>query len=386
MRTLLAPALTLALALAGCSSPGDEPPGPHPAPAYRLTVDCPRPDSVPKVTVAKLNRLVAGADLPAWQAADIGASARLSDGRLVWLFGDTVRTKAYSPDMVGNSMLITSGTCITQLMAKGDGPVIPDPAPGVVLWPMSVVVLPPSSTTTSADWVRDGVVVLAARTRRGGGSGGALDFTYLGSSAAVFAVPSHGAPQLEKVMELTPDDDSLYQVNWGAAAIVRGPWLYVYGTRQVAHQFGRELHVARAPVTDPADRSGWRFWDGGRWQRDPDRSAATLPAQGGVSQTLSVDVVEGVFVAVSKRDGDLGDFVYTWTSSGPVGPWTARQGLSAPAGYDTGELQYAPLAHPEIELPDGRMLVSISRNTTDISKLLTDPAGGRPVFAEVDRP
>ena len=105
-----------------------------------------------------------------------------------------------------------------------------------------------------------------------------------------------------------------------------------------------------------------------------------------MSQTLSVHFVDGVFVAVSKRDGDLGDFVYTWTSKSPVGPWQPRQGASAPAGYDTGELEYAPLAHPEIPLSDGKLLVSISRNTTDFQQLMTDPEVGRPLFVEVARP
>jgi hypothetical protein len=89
-------------------------------------------------------------------------------------------------------------------------------------------------------------------------------------------------------------------------------------------------------------------------------------------------------VVVSKRDGDLGDFVYTWTSRSPTGPWTPHRAVHAPAGFDTGELQYAPLAHPEVPLASGRLLVSISRNTTDLNRLERHPQVGRPKFVEID--
>ena len=58
--------------------------------ANTLTPSCPAPPDPaarPPVTVTELNTLVARVDLPGWQSADIGASARLTDGRLVWVFG-----------------------------------------------------------------------------------------------------------------------------------------------------------------------------------------------------------------------------------------------------------------------------------------------------------
>jgi hypothetical protein len=379
---LLLPALVLAGA--GCSSAGSAD-KPAAASAAVLRPRCPAPTIPAKITVDLLNQVVSSTNLPAWQAADIGASGRLSDGRLVWVFGDTVRAGSFSPQIVANSMLISSGPCVSQLRVPGDGPVIPDVSYDVVQWPMSVVVLPPVGDAAGTD-VRDLLVVLCARTQRG--TGGDMDFAFRGTSAAVFTVAGDGVPQLQKVMEITPDNTASDQVNWGAAATVHGDWYYVYGTRLPDQPgvFGRELYVARAPVDDPGNRDKWQFWDGSRWQGSRKAAVATLPAVGGVSQTLSVSVVDGTFVAVSKRDGDLGDFVYTWTSTTATGPWTPRQGVAAPSGVDSGELEYAPLAHPEIPLTDGRLLVSISRNTTDFQHLLDDPQVGRPVFVEVHRP
>ncbi len=376
--------LALALLLAGCASPGPADPGPRP---YRLEPDCPPAGAPTLVTADLVNQVVASGDLPHWQAGDVGASARLSDGRLVWVFGDTVRAGDVTPRLVANSLLVTSGTCVSQLLPPGDGPVVPDVSADVVRWPMSVVVLPPTEALADAG-VDDVVVVLCARTERGDGSGGPLDFRFRGTTAAVFTVRDGEALQPLEVLELTPDDPSEQQVNWGAAATVSGDWYHVYGTRLTGEplQFGRELHVARIPVADPADRGSWRFWDGTRWQPDIAAAAPVLAADGGVSQTLSVDEVDGTWVAVSKRGGDLGDFVWTWTAPGPTGPWTPSRALPAPAGYDTGLLTYAPLAHPEVPLRSGGLLVSVSRNTTDLAQLLDRPEVGRPLFAEIARP
>ena len=344
----------------------------------RLAPDCPPAPRKRQATSARaLNAGVAAGGLPAWQAADIGASARLSDGRIVWLFGDTVRTSTFNPRIVANSMLVSSGRCVSQLRDDDNGPVIPDVDTSTVRWPMSVAV--------GRSGGRDVVIVLCSRIRRG--DKGSFDFTFLGTSAVAFTVEKNQAPELLKVVDITPDSTDLQQVNWGAAANVHGKWYYVYGTRLTGqkYEFGRELHVARAPVADPGKRSRWRFWDGRRWQPDVERSAAVLGAEHGVSQTLSVDTLGKGFVAISKRDGDLGNFVYKWTAPNTWGPWTPVKELRAPAGFDTGKLEYAPLAHPEIELSSGRLLVSVSRNTTTPNKLFTDPEIGRPLFVEVPR-
>jgi hypothetical protein len=241
---------------------------------------------------------------------------------------------------------------------------------------MSVAVVPTGAQAS--------LVVVSARIRRGSGG---LDFTYLGSTATVFRLPPGGAPTPADQLDITPDSPETTQVNWGSAMTVHDGWIYVYGTRLPTRtSFGRALHVARAPADDARDRRTWRFWDGRGWVPDARRAAVVLPAAGGVSQTLSVDVVDSRFVLVSKRDGDLGSTVYAWASASPTGPWQATRGVRAQFQDPEGNLKYAPLAHPGIRLADGRLLVSISRNTTDFARLLDRPGLGRPVFAEIDRP
>ena len=346
--------------------------------AATLVPRCPSPPARRLATSAdQLNTGVAKADLPGWQAADIGASARLSDGRIVWLFGDTVREPSYDPRLVANSMLVSSGPCVSQLTTPAKGPVIPDAKNGAVRWPMSVVV--------GRSKGQEVLVVLCARMDRG--HSGNLGFVYLGSSAAVFSVGPGQPPALRKVLDITPDSRDPQQVNWGAAATRDGSWYYVFGTRLtgVPLQLGRELYVARLPVSDPGTRDRWRFWAGHGWQADPRSARPVLDADHGVSQTLSVDVVGHRFVAISKLGGDVADFVYEWTAPDAWGPWHLRKELPAPGGFDTGKYKYAPLAHPEVRLRSGKLLVSVSRNTSDLQRLLDHPQVGRPYFAEVDR-
>jgi hypothetical protein len=349
---------------------------------YRLTPLCPAPSARQVVTADEVNAIVSRDDLPAWRAGDIGASARLSDGRLVWVFDDTLRTQRYNPQIVANSILVSSGACVSQLMTSLNGPVIPDVQIGsVVQWPMSVAVLRHDPQVAAGT---DVLVVLCARTRRG--QGGTLDFQFLGTSAAIFTVASGGVPTLRDVYQVTPDNADQHQVNWGAATAVAGPWFYVYGTRLPTGALGHELYVARAPVADPRARSRWQFWDGRHWQAQRSRAVPVMSDDPGVSQTLSVDEVQGQYVVTSKRGGDLGDFVYTWLSRTPAGPWRAHRALRAPAGFDTGHYEYAPLAHPEVPVAPGHLLVSVSRNLKNMNQLIAHPDKGRPLFAEVTGP
>ena len=157
-----------------------------------------------------------------WQSADIGASARLTDGRLVWVFGDTVREAGWRPLVVANSILVSSGRCAAQLVTPTRGPAIPDRADGTVFWPMSLAVIRRPGV--------DVVVVLCARIHRG--TSDAFDFTYLGSSAAIFAVGTGAAPPAARGHgpHLGRQRDA-HHVDWGAASVIAGDWLYVYGTR-----------------------------------------------------------------------------------------------------------------------------------------------------------
>jgi hypothetical protein len=392
--------LVAALTLTGClemqTPVSEEPPaGGQAAPASielplpdapaRLEPACPAPGRPATLSATELNDALTRIDLPYWQSADVGASAPLGDGRVFWVYGDTVRAPDVQPRMVSNSVLVTSGTCSSQLVTGAGTPreVIPETGNGLSTWPMSVVRVPP--TAADGAGATDVLLVFSSRVQRGARM---WDFVYRGTTVAVFTVGADGVPQLTRTVALTPDSIDLAQINWGAAAAVDGDWLYVYGTRATgeAHVYGRELFVSRMPVGRATDAAAMEYWDGARWQAEISRAVPVLPAVDGVSQTLSVDRVGGRWVAVSKIGGDVGDLMGLWTADQPTGPWTVRPVLDSPAGLDTGSLQYTPMAHPDITTPSGGLLVSVSRNVSDFELLMRRPRLGRPLFAEVPLP
>ncbi|WP_166518261.1 DUF4185 domain-containing protein [Candidatus Blastococcus massiliensis] len=353
----------------------------------RLEPSCPAPDPEGTVTAAQFNRMMDRVDFPTWQSADLGASAMLSDGRVFWAWGDTGRTKDYDPRLIDNSVWVTSGACVSQVLTDGESEFFPRDPKELTHWPMTVVRLEP--TAADGEGIRDKVIVYLSRIQRGDRQ---WDFLFRGTSVAVVLVGADGVPRLDRTVELTSDSADFDQINWGAAVAPDGEWLYLYGTRYTNEAFitGRELYVSRLPIDDPTNAKARQFWDGSQWQDRETAAAPIIEAENGTSQTLSVDKIGERWVIISKRGGDLADWITMWTADSPTGPFedTAIDVVSSPGGHDddpddVDHLTYTPLSHPDIRTASGSLLVSVSRNTTDIEELYDRPQSGRVLFHEV---
>ncbi len=376
--------------LAGCASTADPPHYPEAtwtgsgagplrivrpvgAPACHPTT---APDSA-----AAYDRWMAGiSGLDDWRAADVGLSTALVDGRTLWLFGDTTRAAGAGPRFASSSILVTEGDCTAQAIGADDAAVLPN-SPGSVCWPSSLA----ARSTAGGDdlWIG------CSRVQRTGK--GLYDFAYLGASLVTVHVPRGGVPGAPRAVSITPDRRDPEQVNWATAMVVADGWLYVYGTVGPGSGVGggaagRALMLARAPLATAVRPTTWTYWTGSDWSPSAAAAAAILPANPGVSQALSVHRINGSYVAVGKQGGDLGNTLAVWRAPAPQGPWTVVHRRSLPHLEGDGVVTYQPLAHPELPLADGKLLVSYSRNPTDQSRLLTDPSLGRPRFLEVPRP
>jgi hypothetical protein len=116
-------------------------------------------------------------------------------------------------------------------------------------------------------------------------------------------------------------------VIWGAATLVSGGYIYIYGVRPyngTAAPF--PLYVARVPMGGLAAGDPWQYYDGGpgcappssAWVSDP-RSAAALRT--GVSAGFSVTDVNGTFVLLTGDNSS---------------PLTANDAVAYYAGCPTG--------------------------------------------------
>ncbi|MGO4256068.1 DUF4185 domain-containing protein [Marmoricola sp. RAF53] len=349
------------------------------APAQRLSLNC--LPFQPAKDVAGLNRQIARYRAqPGFVGADVGASATLSDGRSLWVFGDTLRPKrSEGPRFVRNSMLMFSPGCATVVMPSDHGAVVPDRKDGVGYWPMDLVAVPRGD--------HDLVGVSLQRVRATGK--GVFDFEILGPSYALFSVKPGKAPELLLVSDRGPDSTDPTKPLWGAALEEADGWLYVYGTANPDPKtvFGRSLRVARVRPEQVGLPDHWQYWDGTTWQAEESRAAELIGAVGGVSQVLSVFHRGKDWYAVSKRDELLGTDLVIWKAPGPTGPFTPSAPLATlPSNSSDGLLRYMPLAHPDLLPSPDQLVVSYSRNVSDLTRLLENPHLYRPEFLQVPLP
>lgn len=298
------------------------------------------------------------------------------------MFGDTLRGKDFSAaGFVRNSMLLVEPDCLRVVLPESGGAIIPDRGDGVGYWPMSV---------TSLDKPGYTLVVVAAQRVHTTDSEDVFGFEALGPALAQFVVPDGGVPQLVSVTDVGADDADTRRPMWGAAAAASGRWLYLYGTaRDPDPELGSgfALHVARVDADHVADPERWTYWDGGGWADRPESSTELIPEADGVSQTLSVFERDGRWYAFSKSGEFLGDDLVFWTSDSPRGPFRAQPPVGIlPSGVARGELRYMPLAHPDVLPQSGSVVVSYSRNSTDLGAVLRNPLLYRPKFIRVDLP
>ena len=317
---------------------------------------------------------------PLLVGADVGASARLADGRVVWAYGDTFRRPdGVTLTAVRNSLAIQSDDCRAVVIPAGGQEAIPNRADGVGYWPMSLAVTHEGRTSR--------LRVFAERVR---GSEGGFRFVNLGPAVATFVVSGDGAPILQSVTDLGPDDASRVNVGWGAAVADGGDgYWYVYGTANPDQPmvFGWSVRVARSTAVNLDNPSAWEYWSGGVWSRDASRATPLIDAVGGVSQTFSVFRAGASWYAVSKRDGDLGADLAVWAASAPWGPFGHPVTVGRiPDQDEPSVLRYMPLAHPEVPSSPGTVLVSVCRNSADPELLARSPELYRPFFVEVAIP
>ena len=317
-----------------------------------------------------------------FQGADVGADVRLQDGRRLWVFGDTLRAQDFRGSGSSATRCSSSGTVARRPSSPPNkGALVPDRHDGIGYWPMSIARVQRRGY--------DLVGVATQRVKSTGTPDGALAFESLGSSMAVFVVQRGKTPQLLAQQDIGRDDKDPARPEWGAAAAEAGGWVYLYGTARPQQKgvFGFSLRVARTRVDGLLDPSTWRYWDGRTWQRSASRAKQLIAADQGVSQTLSVFERKGRWYAVSKRDEFLGTDLVVWSAPAPTGPFDSGTVVGKlPSDLKSGELRYMPLAHPDLMPDPASVLVSYSRNNTDLKKVEDDPFLYRPQFVRVTLP
>lgn len=186
-------------------------------------------------------------------------------------------------------------------------------------------------------------------------------------------------------------DPKLREISWGMSCLSvdemeqgeKVQRVYIYGNRVSQDSRKRQVLVARVPASRIADFSQWRFYstEAGETRWSPDAGDAQPVAENGLPE-FSVESlkVEGVrkYLMV-QSDPTLGPNIDVRVSDSPEGPWSKGQRV-----YRVPELvrsknyfAYAAKGHLAAS-PPGKLLITYVVNSTDFWEMLGDPAIYRP--------
>ncbi|MFG1672847.1 fibronectin type III domain-containing protein [Micromonospora sp. NPDC049282] len=309
-----------------------------------------------------------------WSGADSTASVALPDGRVAWLFSDTMLgtvnadlSRPRSSPMINNSAVVQDGAALTATVHGGNTTspqsLIPSGVPGEWYWI--------ADATVEGNSVR----ALVNRYKRTGE--GSLDVALTGTALATLALPGLTTTS---VTELPLGS----AIAWGAAVLEDGPWTYVYGSEYVAADQQRFAHLARVPAGGLA--GGWQFWTGTGWSGAV-ADSARLPLSG-VGTAFGAQRVGDQYVIVTVQGNvTFGTQVIAYTAAAPTGPFSGPIDLfTAPEpAARQGVIVYDARLHPELA-PSGRLLVSYNVHSLNADDLYTDARIYRPRFVDVAWP
>ncbi|HZM75631.1 MAG TPA: hypothetical protein VFC19_07880 [Candidatus Limnocylindrales bacterium] len=316
-----------------------------------------------------------------WAGADGAQPIPLPDGRVIWLFGDTLAgqidaANALLPGwrMPSNSVIVQSGTCFTPVM--GGTPQAPreflTDAAGNRFWPVNGYV---DTSVTPA-------VLHIAGTQVVSGECGWFRLT----GVRVFTL---SLPALRVIADApAPYNQSATNVpSFGTSLFVDGTHVYLYGdaagfqcqrTDPGPYPAGR--YVARTSPSRLAS-GPWQYWTGSAWSNDIN-SAAPMSWQGGETPWVQATMRHGDRYMSTSRPAPFGAFgptVHAWFATSPTGPWEQLLSNGQPA-----DIVPAGTGFPQGRWYYGGFLITPSLLVFSTNGLGCDPANGQPCTPDND--
>jgi hypothetical protein len=174
------------------------------------------------------------------------------------------------------------------------------------------------------------------------------------------------------------------QVTFGAAALVDGESLYIYGTDEDIKTGSRDRHliVARVRTREAADFSAWRFYVNGKWDEDY-RKASRIADDMASECSVSFLPKLGQYVLVFTDRG-LSAKIQARTASTPWGTWSAPTTVyqCPEMGRDKNIFCYAAKAHSSLGTSD-EMIISYVANSFSFWQVANDAGLYWPRFIRV---
>jgi hypothetical protein len=288
-----------------------------------------------------------------WAAGDVATSIPLSDGRVLWLFGDSYIDQfdpasgtlpslfnARNAALVQNTNDPMHPQTLCHFEAKDKSFFRPPEAGKAEFWPCFW----PGQGFQSGHTIYVHLTEIQKTPQ-----GGMWGFKTIGQYWATLSFPDL---KVTGYVEL-PSFNGIY--TWcGFIPDQPSGYTYAYGDKQ--HSIASDVYVARFPTKHP--ESHWTFWDGQDWNDNV--TNAVVIAQG-ASTSVNVCKVKDTFLLVTTAFSvacDQGRDIFLLTSDRPTGPFSRRNRIFTVDDAVNGHhpFFYMAEAHPEFINRDGLLI------------------------------
>jgi hypothetical protein len=301
-----------------------------------------------------------------WTGADSTYSVRLPDGRLVWIFSDTLLgptnpdgSRPRTAPFINNSFVVQRGRTLTTVhggTAEAPAAVVAPDRPDAWYW-------------AGAGQLGDGTLDITYHLFRRTGTG-MWDWAWASDALARFRIRDLSLIDVTDLPSAVPNVQS---ASWLARD---GGWTLIYRTEDLGNT--KYLHVARVRGRDL--RRDWQFWTGSGWSAREADSARVMP---GVSNEFSVTRLGRGWLLLTQDTTELfSTRIVGYFATSPTGPFTGKTLLYGTPETGGNIFTYNPHVHPELSTPD-RLLVSYNVNSLVSDDLYGDVSIYRPRFVDV---
>jgi hypothetical protein len=315
-----------------------------------------------------------------WEGGDAAYTVPLSDGRDVWIFGDTLygserEVTGHIPRMTHNSLGISScdanGKWSIRYAVKRDAAgaatsFFAPKDPKTWYWAMA-------GFAAKGDlWVTLLCIRQAPKP-----TPWAMDFETCGADLARVSNLSHD-PQEWKVdyFPLVKDGVKAYP---SAAALVKDDYAYIFALYEAD---SRPMVLTRIPLKglkDPSANLEFLAEDGSWKPGLKPAEAKHVMETGSTEMSVRYDAVRKKWIAVLVDPAGLSDKVYLRTAPLLTGPWTKGdviyhmpEVVKGTPGNDADTFCYAAKEHPEFETSPDEIMFTYVCNTMNVKKLETE--------------
>jgi len=323
-----------------------------------------------------------------WVGGDVAESVPLGNGRVLWLFGDSLLGSISGSHrrisaIVNNSVAIQKGTdpqkATMEFYAGSNGGIpsafIRPERGGGWFW-------------LSHGGIRIGgsLYLFMPRLQRIGNEssvwGFRTDGVFMSRISNPDAVPDRWIIRQFRLPWFHRDSTGNERY-FGISPLQDGKWIYIFGADYSKSTGRRNLLISRVKPGDLERFSSWEFYAEGRWQKNFMKASGLCPHVGAEFSIKRLSSY-GKYVLITTDDG-LSDKIMMRLADSPEGPWGPPAIIyQAPEPRrDPSLICYAAKAHPEIKRRSDELIVSYVCNSQDPRKLTSDAHIYFPEFVRV---